>query len=271
MCGALREKEVVGEGLPPLFFLKRMTATKSPPGPLFRCTPPAHPASGLRTLSPPPLRAALAAASSCLRRAARSTVTAAAGEGLGTSVLAAAARRGPGRGAGGRAGEEGGGRGAGGPASYFILRRSAWFPVRTSPFIQKKEERKPSSERPPAASSRRPPAARVKGAAAAPGSARPAAAAGLGGGHPRATLGPGPWVARASRAAVAQWACEGPPRACGAGCWLDVPIARARLWRGTWIFSNRMGTIAWIFFNVYSVHDRMDFFYVACAGHMDPF
>ena len=36
-------------------FLKRMTATKfSPLDPLFRCTPPAHPASGLRTLSPPP-------------------------------------------------------------------------------------------------------------------------------------------------------------------------------------------------------------------------
>ncbi|KAL6071407.1 hypothetical protein STEG23_009050 [Scotinomys teguina] len=32
-----------------------MTATKPPPGPLFRCTPPAHPASGLRTLSPPGL------------------------------------------------------------------------------------------------------------------------------------------------------------------------------------------------------------------------
>lgn len=31
VCGALREKEVVGEGLPPLFFLKRMTATKFPP------------------------------------------------------------------------------------------------------------------------------------------------------------------------------------------------------------------------------------------------
>lgn len=204
VCGALREKEVVGEGLPPLFFLKRMTATKfPPPGPLFRCTPPAHPASGLRTLSPPLLRAALAAASSCSRRAARSVVTAAAGEGPGTSVLAAAARRGPGRGAGGRAGEEGGGRGAGGPASYFILRRSAWFPVRTSPFIQKKKK-EPSSERPPAASARRPPAARVKGAAAAPGSARRTTAAGLGGGHPRATLGRGPWVARASRGAVTQ-------------------------------------------------------------------
>lgn len=158
VCGALREKKV-GEGLPPLFFLKRMTATKSPPpGPLFRCTPPAHPASGLRTLSPPPLRAALAASSSRSRGAAGSAVTAAAGEGPDTSVAAAAALRGPGRRAGGRSGEEGGGRGAGGPASYFILRRSAWFPV-VRHVHSKKEERKspPLSARPPPPPARPPP------------------------------------------------------------------------------------------------------------------
>lgn len=171
VCGALREKKVVGEGLPPLFFLKRMTATKfPPPGPLFRCTPPAHPASGLRTLSPPLLRAALAAASSRSLGEPGSAVTAAAGEGPGTSVAAAATRRGPGRRAGGRSGEEGGGRGAGGPASYFILRWSAWFPV-VRHVHSKKEERKspPLSARLPP-----PPASRVKGAAAARGSARQA-------------------------------------------------------------------------------------------------
>lgn len=112
-------------------------------------------------------------------------------------MAAAAARRGLGRRAGGRSGEEGGGRGAGGPASYFILRWSAWFPV-VRHVHSKKEERKspPLSARPPP-----PPASRVKGAAAAPGSARLGADTGLGGGHPRATLGSGQWVARASRAA----------------------------------------------------------------------
>lgn len=141
-------------------FLKRMTATKfSPLDPLFRCTPPAHPASGLRTLSPPPAPAR--------RRRRRPPPRAPAaqpapsgdgcrrgGPGSRAPSLAAAAtarwgHRSGGRERGGRARGRRAGRGRGGrgrargggvwPLTSFSS-QTAWFPVRTSLFIQKKKK-----------------------------------------------------------------------------------------------------------------------------------
>lgn len=225
VCGALREKKV-GEGLPPLFFLKRMTATKSPPRPPL----PLHPTSA------PRLRAAHPFSSSAPCGAGRLLLALTRRSRLGGDCCG---RGGPGhlgggggcsagtRTQGGRAVRGGRGRARGwGPGLLLHSPPERLVSCSTSCSFKKRRKKEPSSERPPAASAR-PPASPVKGAAAARGSARRAADTGLGGGHPRASLGSGRWVARASRAAAARWVCEGPPRACGTGCWVDAPIARA--------------------------------------------
>lgn len=117
-------------------FLKRMTATKfSPLDPLFRCTPPAHPASGLRTLSPPPAPARRRWRRPPPPRSRRAPAPGddgrAGGEGPAPGTFAGSGGGGGSAGkpraaggsaaGGGGGGEEGGGRGAGGVGAGLLL------------------------------------------------------------------------------------------------------------------------------------------------------
>lgn len=250
VCGAARggEKEVVGEGFIFSLFLKRMTPTKfSPLDPLFRCTPPAHPASGLRTLSPPlapaprrwrrppPPRSRRAPAPGDDGRAggegpAPGTFAGSGGGGSAGKPRAAGASASAAGGEGG--GEEGGGRGRGrgrgwgGPGLllHSPLEPTGFLYVRHSVHSKKEERKSPPRSRPAAPSAA--PLPRLK--EPRPGRERRAppgthGAQGPGPGGrardgPLPRAGPGRWVARAaqaSRAAAARWVCEGPPRACG--------------------------------------------------------
>lgn len=157
VCGALREKKVVGEGLPPLFFLKRMTATKFPPP---RPPLPLHPTGAPRLRAAHPFSSsAPCGAGGCVLALTRRTR-------LGGDCCG---RGGPGhlgggggdsagtRTQGGRAVRGGRGRARGwGPGLLLHSPLERLVSCSTSCSFKKRRKKEPSSERPPAASARLP-------------------------------------------------------------------------------------------------------------------